>query len=185
MGFNQAPALPYRNLGIVQDGDTASQAIEKDKYVIWKGGNYFAKTDILQGETFVVDTNLTEIPDGAINGIVDALNSKHGKVETLFEYVTSNSTNNVTDINKYRYIIVTMSWKEGTSIFNVLLSHIFPLELFKRLANQGDRNSGIQMEVYDSSRHYAHIAMLTENVITIGGGYGMSNSYVFSAYGVL
>ena len=75
MGFNQAPALPYRNLGIVQDGDTASQAIEKDKYIIWKGSNYFAKTDILQGETFVVDTNLTAMPEGVINGIVDALNA--------------------------------------------------------------------------------------------------------------
>lgn len=75
MGFDQAPALPYRNLGIVEDSDTASQAIEKDKYIIWKGGNYFAKTDILQGETFVVDTNLTEIPDGAINGIVEALSA--------------------------------------------------------------------------------------------------------------
>lgn len=75
MGFNQAPALPYRNLGIVEDGDTASQAIEKDKYIIWKGQNYFAKTDILQGETFVVDTNLTAMPEGVINGIVDTLNA--------------------------------------------------------------------------------------------------------------
>ena len=29
MGYTQVPALPYRNLGIVEDGDTASQAIEK------------------------------------------------------------------------------------------------------------------------------------------------------------
>lgn len=75
MGFNQAPALPYSKLGIVEDGDTASQAIEKDKYVIWKGKNYFAKTDILQGETFVVNTNLTEITEGAINGLAEAWNA--------------------------------------------------------------------------------------------------------------
>ena len=73
MGFSQAPGLPYSKLGIPEDGDTASQAISKGKYVIWKGKNYFAKTDILQGETFVEDTNLTEIPDGALNGIVDTL----------------------------------------------------------------------------------------------------------------
>jgi len=83
MGFDQAPALPYRNLGIVQDGDTASQSIQKDKYVIWKGGNYFAKTDILQGETFVVDTNLTEITEGAINGIVSALNASIIKIHRI------------------------------------------------------------------------------------------------------
>ena len=75
MGFSQAPGLPYSKLGIPEDGDAASQAISKGKYVIWKGKNYFAKTDILQGETFVEDTNLTEIPDGALNGIADALNA--------------------------------------------------------------------------------------------------------------
>ena len=80
MGFNQAPALPYRNLGIVEDGDTASQAIEKDKYVIWKGQNYFTKTDILQGETFVVDTNLTAMPEGVINGIVDTLSASSPRI---------------------------------------------------------------------------------------------------------
>ena len=80
MGFSQAPALPYGELGIVEDGDTASQAIEKDKYVIWKGGNYFAKTDILQGETFVVDTNLTEITEGAINGLAEALNASFSEL---------------------------------------------------------------------------------------------------------
>lgn len=75
MGFLQAPGLPYSKLGIPEDGDAASRAISKGKYVIWKGKNYFAKTDILQGETFVEDTNLTEIPDGALNGIADALNA--------------------------------------------------------------------------------------------------------------
>lgn len=73
MGFSQAPGLPYSKLGIPEDGDTASRAISKGKYVIWKGKNYFAKNDILQGETFVEDTNLTEIPEGAINGIADEL----------------------------------------------------------------------------------------------------------------
>lgn len=83
MGFNQAPTLPYNKLGIIEDGDTASQSIEKDKYVVWKGNNYFAKTDILQGEAFVVDTNLTEVTEGAINGIVDALHASLTKIELL------------------------------------------------------------------------------------------------------
>lgn len=75
MGFSQAPGLPYSKLGIVEDGDAASQSIEKDKYIIWKGGNYFAKTDIQQGETFVVDTNLTAVTEGAINGLAEALSA--------------------------------------------------------------------------------------------------------------
>jgi hypothetical protein len=83
MGFNQAPGLPYGKLGIPEDGDAASRAISKGKYVIWKGKNYFAKTDILQGETFVEDTKLTEIPDGALNGIADALNASIKPVEIM------------------------------------------------------------------------------------------------------
>lgn len=70
--FRQAPSFPYHELGIVEDGTTASRAISKDSYVIWKGSSYFASTDILQGATLEEDVNLTAIPDGVINGVVDA-----------------------------------------------------------------------------------------------------------------
>lgn len=113
MGYTQAPALPYRNLGIVQDGDTASQAIEKDKYVIWKGGNYFAKTDILQGETFVVDTNLTEIPDGAINGIVDGLKASIKTVRKTFVIASYGNCYIGNDFNELEY--------DGSNFINAFL----------------------------------------------------------------
>ena len=74
--FRQAPSFPYHDLGIVEDGTTASRAISKDAYVIWKGASYFASTDILQGATLEEDVNLTAIPDGVINGVVSALNNK-------------------------------------------------------------------------------------------------------------
>ena len=74
--YRQAPSFAYHDLGIVEDGDTASQAIEKDKFVIWKGASYFASTDIMQGATLEEDVNLTAIPDGVINGVVEAVNSK-------------------------------------------------------------------------------------------------------------
>lgn len=70
MSYKGAPSLPYSKLGNVEDGTTASKAYNQNDYIIWMGDNYFAKTDILQGAEFVVDTNLTAIPDGVINGIV-------------------------------------------------------------------------------------------------------------------
>lgn len=73
--FRQAPSFPYHDLGIVEDGNTASRAISKDAYVIWKGSSYFASTDILQGATLEEDVNLTAIPDGVINGVVEAVNN--------------------------------------------------------------------------------------------------------------
>ena len=79
MAYTGAPSLPYDRMGIVEDGDTASRAISKDSYVIWKGADYFAKTDILQGAAFVVDTNLTAIPEGVVN----AVNSNWMFIETV------------------------------------------------------------------------------------------------------
>lgn len=80
--FRQAPSFPYHDLGIVEDGNTASRAISKDAYVIWKGESYFASTDILQGATLEEDVNLTAIPDGVINGVVSALNNNFTLVGT-------------------------------------------------------------------------------------------------------
>lgn len=87
--FRQAPSFAYHDLGIVEDGDTASQAIEKDKFVIWKGASYFASTDILQGATLEEDVNLTAIPDGVINGVVSALNNKLTPIESTTLLVSS------------------------------------------------------------------------------------------------
>ena len=91
MAFFPAPSLPYKGIGLVEDGDTASRAIEKDQIVIWKGGNYYAKTAILQGATFVVDTNLTAIPDGVVNNIV----SKMIKNTDIVDNLTTNYSTKV------------------------------------------------------------------------------------------
>lgn len=99
MAFNQAPSFPYHELGIVEDGTTASRAISKDSYVIWKGSSYFASTDILQGATLEEDVNLTAIPDGVINGVVGALNNK------IPQYVTGTSLNPTFDCIAEVYLV--------------------------------------------------------------------------------
>lgn len=87
--FRQAPSFPYHDLGIVEDGNTASRAISKDAYVIWKGSSYFASTDILQGATLEEDVNLIAIPDGVINGVVEAVNNKLTPIESTTLLVSS------------------------------------------------------------------------------------------------
>ena len=89
--FRQAPSFPYHDLGIVEDGNTASRAISKDAYVIWKGESYFASTDILQGATLEEDVNLTAIPDGVINGVVDAVNSNFTTGTAQLSSIAANS----------------------------------------------------------------------------------------------
>ena len=158
MGFNQAPALPYRNLGIVEDGDTASQAIEKDKYVIWKGGNYFAKTDILQGETFVVGTNLTEIPDGALNGIIDALNSNlTNKAITLTSASQSNYTlsnmrarrnGNMIMISTTVNVVSPATSYGGVAVFTGLPTPSMPLsQIFPSWENDSSTTNSLRVYV--------------------------------------
>ena len=55
-----------RCIAIVEDGDTASQAIASGKYVIWKGNAYKASTAISQGDTLSL-SNLTAVSDGIGN----------------------------------------------------------------------------------------------------------------------
>lgn len=99
--FRQAPSFPYHDLGIVEDGNTASRAISKDAFVIWKGSSYFASTDILQGATLEEDVNLTAIPDGVINGVVSALNNNL-EYEELSDRITIYS-NRIQSISKKTY----------------------------------------------------------------------------------
>ena len=57
-----------QGLGIVQDTDTATQAIAKDKYVFWKGSVKKASSAISQNDTLSA-SNLSDVTDGALNAI--------------------------------------------------------------------------------------------------------------------
>ena len=106
--------------------------------------------------------------------------------ETLIEFVTAGTTHTIPDINKYKDILVTMSWKE-TSMnpieYNVLVSHYMPLKLCKHLAQEN--NHSFQVETHDDSRHYCHLTFPNNTTVNIDSGTGMSSNYVLSVYGVL
>ena len=55
-----------RCIAIVEDGDTASQAIASGKFVIWKGNPCKASTAISAGAT-LSNSNLTALNDGIGN----------------------------------------------------------------------------------------------------------------------
>ena len=59
-----------RAIAIVEDTDTASQAISSGKYVMWKGVLTKASSNIAQGAT-LSSSNLTAISEGGINAIAD------------------------------------------------------------------------------------------------------------------
>ena len=61
-----------RCIGIVEDGDTASSAITKGQYVVWKGSLYTADGAISSGTTLASSggsKNLTAVTDGGLNSL--------------------------------------------------------------------------------------------------------------------
>lgn len=71
-------------VGIVEDGDTATHAIAKGKYVIWKGNACKASSAISIGDT-LSSSNLTALDDGVGNDLasdVAALTSKFRQISS-------------------------------------------------------------------------------------------------------
>lgn len=99
-----------RCIGIVEDGDTASTAISKGKYVVWKGNLYTADSAISAGTTLSASggsKNLTAVSDGAANSlkaVTDSLNSK-GTYENLGTNISAGGTVSF-DGSKYRYLLI-------------------------------------------------------------------------------
>lgn len=90
--LNRAVNAVNGNIGIVENGDTASQNITEGQFVIWKGVLYTASAAIASGATLAVGTNLTAVSDGAAN----ALNSKLKKGQFTKSMPIGNSSKNVT-----------------------------------------------------------------------------------------
>lgn len=173
MGFSQAPGLPYSKLGIPEDGDTASRAISKGKYVIWKGKNYFAKTDILQGETFVEDTNLTEIPDGVLNGIVDALDASMLSYTVLVDGVYSNGNRSIPDITQYKWIGISVRYTDIDTLVNPTC---VPVSMF--IAGYA-----IQSRFMGSADRYAGCTYVNNTTIAVDVS-GLNSEWVTIVFGI-
>lgn len=70
------------DLGIVEDGNTATHSITAGQYVIWKGNLYTASSAIAIGTTLST-SNLTAVSNGGLNSLNDQIatvNNNTGKV---------------------------------------------------------------------------------------------------------
>lgn len=73
----QSLAAVKSDMGIVEDGNTATHTIAAGQYVIWKGALYTASAAIPSGTTLST-SNLTAVSDGGLN----SLNGKLEKIAT-------------------------------------------------------------------------------------------------------
>lgn len=83
-------------LGIVQDTDTATQAISKDKYVWWKGSLKKASSNIAATDT-LSSSNLSDVSDGVLNdlsGQIGAVNTQLSDLKNALGSRTTDSNGN-------------------------------------------------------------------------------------------
>ena len=94
-------------LGIVEDGNTATQAIAKGQYVIWKDALYTADAPISIGETLASSggsKNLTAKPEGGLN----ALNSNLAPLPDYSRQL-HNSKDNYTATEKAWFMVLALN----------------------------------------------------------------------------
>lgn len=120
--LNRSVNAVNSNIGIVENGDTASQNITAGQYVIWKGALYTASVAIASGATLAVGTNLTAVSGGAAN----ALNS-HFKMQdiTISSTIAGYDDAGIffTPLNGYMPITASLN---GTSNEAVLINPLNP-----------------------------------------------------------
>lgn len=88
------------DLGIVEDGDTATHTIAQGQHVIWQGALYTADAAIASGTTLAAsggNKNLTVVENGGLN----ALNSNITGINNRFKTITSGSLYNITTSGIY------------------------------------------------------------------------------------
>lgn len=73
------------DLGIVEDGNTATHSITAGQYVIWKGNLYTAKSAIATGTTLST-SNLTAVSNGGLNSLNEQIRTLNWK--TLYSNTT-------------------------------------------------------------------------------------------------
>ena len=72
----QSLAATKGDIGIVEDGNTATHTIPAGYYVIWKGALKTASVAIPSGTT-LSSSNLTDVPDGGLNSLRANLPKRH------------------------------------------------------------------------------------------------------------
>ena len=104
------------DLGIVEDGDTATHTIAQGQYVIWQGALYTADAAIASGTTLAAsggNKNLTAVENGGLN----ALNSRITPVYFGSQTFTSDNKPTIALPNDWDILYVTFYVKDHYSAF--------------------------------------------------------------------
>ena len=99
------------DLGIVEDGDTATHTIAQGQYVIWQGALYTADAAIASGTTLAAsggNKNLTAVENGGLNALnsnVTALSETTTGTITLASGFAANPSEYVNQLKKNNHVV--------------------------------------------------------------------------------
>ena len=78
-----SPDAVNQNIGYVENGSTASRNYNDGDFIIWNGLVYIADGPIASGASLAVGTNLTAVPGGAANALMETLSPSNYITPTL------------------------------------------------------------------------------------------------------
>lgn len=157
------------DLGIVEDGNTATHSITAGQYVIWKGNLYTASSAIATGTTLST-SNLTAVSNGGLNSLNEQIATVNSKkiTQTLLGYGASNAYFATSSINDYDLIVVALVDQTYAAIHG---STIVP----KSTYTQSSAVSAIGVTAYNNGRIYGYANYVSDTT---------SNAQVSAGYAV-
>lgn len=120
------------DLGIVEDGNTATHSITAGQYVIWKGNLYTASSAIATGTTLST-SNLTAVSNGGLNSLNEQIAIVNNKLEKNNMTITwsdgsANGYNSAFLCNGIYYVQIDWAFASGGhSTGSVVGTHNIPV----------------------------------------------------------
>lgn len=102
------------NFALVQNTNTATQAISKDQLVVWKGVLKKATSNIANGAT-LSNSNLT---DTKVSTELASLSDQIAQLKTNYSIQTVNVTDNVNNVERIQNAVASVTFGGGTNIVN-------------------------------------------------------------------
>lgn len=128
-----------QELAYVENGTTASRAYAVGEYFCWHGLLYRAKTAIGNGDTFTVNTNCEQVPEGGLNNLIQVVYGSQAPVS-----VPNNTTTVIDSISLApgTYLIMGSTSIDASSNTNMSLTIVGSGGVGSLAASRGTADAG-------------------------------------------
>ena len=151
----RAKKVDLTNISTTGSTNNSGATITSGTYFYKDGTLARAKTDIANGATLTLNTNYEIVTAGGLNSLNEALSDKLNFTYTPLLEVSSTGTSISIAQNINNFKLVALMFKTAGDVY--INYAMIPVAAFK--------TGGIQVEYYDSSRHYAVVKYKTNTTV--------------------